>query len=553
MGESESASESRLPMIVGVLAAAGIAALASWPAACRLLPVLGVFGGPLGGALVGVAVATAAVGVIPLRWPWPNPRLRPLAAFVVGVLVLVPVGLGYATRLRVSGDEPHYLLMAQSLWREGDLLLEDNLAREDYLEYTPGPVRPHYGAPRKDGRPYPAHSPGLPLLLAPVYALGGRLLCVALLGVVAAAAAARALSLAVCLGLREGPALLAWGAALGPPLLFYSFHVYTEAPCALAIVVALELLLVANPAPARAVGAALCAAALPWLHVKMLPVAAVLGVLGLLRLPGRARWAFLVTAGGMAVAYLGYHLWVFGQPTPLAIYGGGVPSDVAVSPLRALAGLLLDRSFGLWPHAPVLALAVLAGASLWSQVPAGRSLLAVIVAILLPVLFWRMWWGGQCPPARFLVPAAPLLAIAVGLASVPPFRGVIHWRWPLLGGGWALALFMTWDPGALLLLNRANRPTRLWAALSGETPIGRYLPSLTLPDAAEERVALVWVVALVALLALHALARRRNGVDRWFRSLALPLILGLGVGAAVDGWARRGEPPFPADEVSSVR
>src|SRR6185436_9272946 len=97
-----------------------------------------------------------------------SPRLLLGAAWAF----LVAIGLAYTLRLRVSGDEPHYLLMAQSLWREHDLDLRDNHSREDWREYTPGPIVPHYAAPRADGRPYPAHSPGLPLLLAPLYALG---------------------------------------------------------------------------------------------------------------------------------------------------------------------------------------------------------------------------------------------------------------------------------------------------------------------------------------------------------------------------------------------
>src|SRR5262245_9396829 len=101
-------------------------------------------------------------------------------------------GLRYASRLQASGDEPHYLLMAQSLWQERDLDLRDNYEREDFLDYTPGPLAPHYAAPRKDGRPYPAHSPGLPVLLAPAYALGGRRACVVLMAALAALLASEA-------------------------------------------------------------------------------------------------------------------------------------------------------------------------------------------------------------------------------------------------------------------------------------------------------------------------------------------------------------------------
>src|SRR5438045_1039349 len=85
-----------------------------------------------------------------------------------------------------AGGPPPGVRMARCLWREQDLALQDTLAREDWREYTPGPITPHYAAPRADGRPFPAHSPGLPLLLAPLYALGGRPLCVAVLTLMAA-------------------------------------------------------------------------------------------------------------------------------------------------------------------------------------------------------------------------------------------------------------------------------------------------------------------------------------------------------------------------------
>ena len=134
--------------------------------------------------------------------------------------------------------------------------------------------------------------------------------------------------------------------AAGPPALFYSFHIYTEVPSALALATALRLLLAAPGARAAALAAA-CASVLPWLHVKMVPAAAALGLIALWRLRGSARLAFVAVALVMAVGYLAYYHAIFGVASPLAIYGG-VPDEAAVgSPLRAAAGLLLDRSFGL--------------------------------------------------------------------------------------------------------------------------------------------------------------------------------------------------------------
>jgi hypothetical protein len=235
-------------------------------------------------------------------------------------------------------------------------------------------------------------------------------------------------------------------------------------------------------------------------------------------------------------AFLSRYHYVFGRPSPFAIYGGMPPEFSEGSPFRALAGLLLDRSFGLLPFAPIAVLA-LPGLVRLVRSADGRALLAVLGCLAGPALFWRMWWGGQCPPARFLVPAAVVIGSALALASsASAGRGLVRWRGVLLAGGFAVALVSIARPGDLLLVNRGDRPTRFWAALSGERPVERYLPSLVFASAPEARVALVWLAALALLLALDALARR-GGKD-WFATPLPAIAVFLSVGVLVDVWAR---------------
>jgi hypothetical protein len=516
--------------------AVGPAVLAQVPAVRHSFPALGVFRGPLGLVLLALGVWVAIVRLVDRPLKVPDPGAWPL--FLLGAAVFLAVGLHYGSRLRVSGDEPHYLMMARSLWREGDLDLRDNFAREDWREDTPGPVAPHYGAPRSDGRPFPAHSPGLPFLLAPFYALGGRLACIAVLALAAAALCVQVRRLAMRATGDPAAALSAWAAAAGPPVLFYAFHIYTEVPSALALVTSLTLLLSA-PGPLLASMAGLLASVLPWLHVKMIPAAAALGMVALLHLGRRALLAFFAVVALMAIGYAWYGHSVFGNWSPLARYGG-MPADVSSgSPGRAILGLLFDRSFGLLPYAPIylLALAGLSSRAWWKSRDAASQAL-VGLAVLGPVLFWRMWWGGQCPPARFLVPVVPVLCAALAARAAASPRGLFRWRWPLLGLGAALGLFMAARPGELMLLNRGDRPTRIWEALSGDVPVGRYLPSLVQPDIVEMHVAMVWLAAIVLLLVLDRLASHRDRIDGWFRGLGLPVLLLLAVGALVDFWAR---------------
>jgi hypothetical protein len=276
---------------------------------------------------------------------------------------------------------------------------------------------------------------------------------------------------------------------------------------------------------------------LPWLHVKMIAAAAALGTIAAIRLRGRPLAVFCAVAAASAAGYLAYYYVIFGTASPLAIYGG-LPVGERGSPVRALVGLLLDRSYGLIWHAPVFLIALAALPEAWRRRRWPHALLAM--AVLAPVLWWRMWWGGQCPPARFLVPLVPLLALCASLRAGPasPIRGLARWRWVLAALGLAVAVFAAARPGDRLLLNRGDRPTRLWTALSGDADVGRYLPSLVIARPDEDRVALVWVAALAVLLALDALARRVPRADRLFAGTGLPVVLLLAAGAAVDHWAR---------------
>jgi hypothetical protein len=475
------------------------------------------------------------------------------ALFCVAALLASAVGLHYVRWVEPSGDEIDYLMMAQSVWREGDVDLRDNFARGDHLEYLGGYDRMPGGARRADGRSYPTHSAGLSVLLAPAYALGGRRACVVVLALVAAGLGLLVRDLARRSGADEASALAAWAAAVGPPVLYYTAFLYTEVPAAFAIVLALHLLL-CSPGPWAAAAAAIALSALPWLHVRLALVAAALGAWAVLRLRGRPRLAFLLTAAATASAYLGYQYAVFASLSPWARYGGRMPGPVQRStPLRTLVGLFVDGAYGLLPYAPVFLLA-LAGLPLLLRRRADRwALSLVFAAALVPVLNWRNWWGFS-PPARFVVPLVPVLALAVAARlAAAPGRGLARWRAGLVAAGLALALLMFAEPRAMRMVNGRLEPPRVFELLAGDVSLSRYLPFPSSragstappwePPASEARVMAVWVVALAGLLLLDRLAWSRDRVDRWFRGLALPVLLFLVVSVVVDRWVRPEGPP----------
>lgn len=541
----------RLHLAAPLLQAGAVLAAARVPAARDAVPALGLFTGPLGLVLLGLAV-----GVFLCR-AGARPRLpTPPAAvlFALSFALFAGVALHYARAVEPSGDEIDYLFMAQSLWRERDLDLRDNYTRGDYLEYLGGLDWMPGGTRRADGRPYPIHSPGLAALVAPAYALGGRVGCLVLLGLVASALGLVVRALAREAGADEAGGLAAWAATVGPPVLFYTAFLYTEVPSALALSLALFLLL-RRPDPAGAVAAALALSALPWLHVKMSLAAALLGLFALARLRGRARVAFAVTAGAAALAFLGHYYSVFGTLSPLARYLGGVPIPMQRrTPLRTLVGLFVDGAYGLLPVAPVFLLG-LAGLPRLARgrrdVAVGLGLLGL--GVLLPVLGWRNWWGAS-PPARFTIPFLPVLAVALALRmGEAPARGLARWRVPLVASGLVLALFMFHEPREMRMVNGRNGPPEAFEALAGEVSPSRYLPFLSSragsvappwePPPSEAFLAAAWVAGLGALLVLDRVAQRRDRLDRWFRGLALPLGLLALLSLAVDYGLRPQGPP----------
>jgi hypothetical protein len=535
-----------------LLPALAVVLVARVGAARDIVPGLGLFTGPLAPILIALAVAVAGLRGRRLRVP----RAPSWLLLVLPLVALSAVGVRYVESVEASGDEVDYLLMAQSIWREGDLDLRDNFERGDFLEYVPGVRRMPGGARRADGRSYPTHSPGLSLLLAPAYALGGRKGCVVLLSLLASVLGLLVHRLARRAGADESGALLAWAAAVGPPVFFYSHFLYTEVACAVVIALAL-LLLLGAPGPLGASVAAVLLAALPWMHVKMGLVPVALGAFALVRQRGRTRLAFAAAAVAMAAVYFGYYLSVFGHVSPLARYGSRVPTPMArMTPGRTLLGVFLDGGFGLLVYAPVFVVG-LAGLARLGRRPAERWAYGLVaLAVMVPVLAWKNWWGFS-PPARFLVPLVPVLAVAAAVrVSDLPTHGLARWRGALLLAGYGLAFLMSAEPRAMWMVHTRDGDLHALELLGGDASPARYLPRLTSrrgsdeppwrPPVAEVRVALVWTVALFVLLGLDRLSRSRRSVDAAFLGLALPLALLLAGTVAVDRWARVGEPPGTA-------
>jgi len=381
-------------------------------------------------------------------------RLWLVTFVVVAVAGQLAVGMRASRTATVTGDEPFYLATAQSLVSDGDLDLRDEYApaaaQREFRRFWDGTV-PLWRQmePTRDGRLLAPHEPGLPLLIAPAYAVGGLEGVRRWLVLLWAAAMAFA-ALLVRRVLPYAPAVLAIGTAVvvgaGVPGLVYASQVYPEGPAALCVAAALVVLASDR---ARPVLLAALLVALAWLGVKYVPLAALLGALAVptwfwarssphvgLSAPKTRLVAAGVFVTVAAVHYAWWHLHTFGGFTPYGTNvvwaGEGTASivadhvDVANRTYR-LYGLFVDARFGLfvWLPAAVLAIVGVRRATL-------RYAAAVGVCVLMGTfasITIMGWWF----PGRMLIAAFPVLTvlIATGAARLPRTASAVLGAWSL--------------------------------------------------------------------------------------------------------------------------
>ena len=396
-------------------------------------------------ALAGPVLAVVWLVVIALQgWAlWQTAAVRPRATharprhLVAAIFVATLAASGAAAwRLMPSavypgGDEPHYLVIAQSLWRDGDLDIFNNHQRGDHREYFNADLAPHYMNAGVDQGVYSVHPVLMPILVAPVYAAGGYASVAALMLLVGAATAAIAWWWMRVVLNASGAATFGWAAvACSAPYLLNAFSVYPEVFGGLCVMTALALAVttpLARPGAGRHVTIGIACAALPWLSTKYAPMSAALmliafarlwhGPAALLREP--KAWALSLPYGTALIAWFSFFYIYWGSPLPTAAYGEHGQTSL-LHLLRGGPGLLFDQEYGLLAFAPVLALAGPGLALMWRTGGELRrqaiEIACVFVALLATVGAHLLWWGGSAPPGRPLVSGLFLLALPIAVA-----------------------------------------------------------------------------------------------------------------------------------------
>jgi hypothetical protein len=439
------------------------------------------------------------------------------------------IGLPAFGTSEFGGDEPHYLLTAESIVSDHDLDLRDEYATYAYRDWYPYVLERHGRLTL--GQANEPTGAGFALLIAPAYAIGGPLAVQLLL----AALAALAFVLAAALARRVVPEPWATGTALAcglsPPALAYATTVTPELTAGglLAAAAVLALKVRELPRIRWVVGAAIALGGLPWLGLQFTVAGLVIALAMLRWLRRRARgFALLVEIEVILfslVMFVVVNDQLFGGFTPAA---AAIPGD-RLDALGAadflgraprLVGLWIDRDYGVLRWAPLVALGAYALWLLWrshrdhiARVLPERALVEVAALLcalvcgaqVLVATFVAPTMFGFFFPGRYLVAALPVAVglVGWGMRSAPRTGAAltaitlvtsVWWYADLrLGDG---ALVGTGGPGSRVPLG----------------PLEAALPRFGTGSAGEAIALAAAGAALVALLAVAA-RRARAGPD----------------------------------------
>lgn len=379
----------------------------------------------------------------------PKKTSRMVLFLSISIYILYASGVIFPTH-PITGDEPHYLLITQSLLSDGDINLFNNYRDKDYLQFYPGELESHARPGKKGhGYEYSKHTPGLPLLLVPSYFIGEKvggivshlthdpvlqqqILIFTLhvsMGVFAALLCWIFFLLVRDFTKNQNVALLSWFIlTMTSPLFFYSHLIYPEIPASLIMIVILfRVLSSKNFSSSTLLWIGFGIALLPWLGVKYIILS--VGFFGIVFISfwksGRMRGKnilLLITPLFISSGLFLFFLWsLYGNILPSSIYKGYLSSGPSLSLaifhfrfsefIRCGLSYLFDQRIGIFPYSPIY-LIFIPGVVL--SITRKKRQAFPFFGILF--LYWGFcsltyYWGGYCPPGRTLLPVLWIMAL----------------------------------------------------------------------------------------------------------------------------------------------
>jgi hypothetical protein len=387
-------------------------------------------------------------------------RHRLAVGTVIVAVVMVLVGL-LAVRWHdsqpYSGDEPHYLLVSESLIHDGDVDVKNDYLARRYLSFYSGHLDPHINTSiftLASPHWYSMHGVGLSAVLVPAFwADGAHGATVAMVVIAGIVLVLTFLWVQRFTGEAWLAAIATGALGLSPFFLGLEGRIFPDLPTAALLLGCLLLLELPRRRSRHLLLLGVLVGVSPWFHFKnaiAFGTIAALAFVQVMRGPEsdreRVRQLLALTAP-VVVLVIGYEFTIRAWyaswlPTRMVQPGNAV---FALSEARGLAAVSFDSARGLLTNNPALLL-ILAGLLVWLKRCPGPVLrLALVLAptILLQATF-SDWAGAYAPAGRYALQFTPVCIPAIALLFREARVSARALAAALLGLQWMLALAFVW-------------------------------------------------------------------------------------------------------------
>ena len=377
-----------------------------------------------------------------------NKKIFLIFIFVWAVFFLA--GLKWNPHQRPTGDEPHYLIIAQSLIKDHDLDLKNNYEQKDYRKWG-YPIEDfgqgHVSVNSIPPYQYSVHNIGWPLIFAPFLALDGRNGITFLTSFLTALLFLNIFLLVkkVTQNSRVG-LIIAIVTGFSVPVIIYATQIFSEIFTALLVLYVFRKVIDKSENLIGQILPILAISFLPWIHVKYLLISLVLLILWVINNWRAKKRLFLTTIYIISLLILGYLFkhW-YGSFSPNAQYPSVLAYDFKHLGQGILA-LFMDRTFGILAYAPVYFMALAGLYFLYLENKLLTLKLSVVFLSLFLVQAVNAPMIGWAPAGRFLVTVLSLLSIPMAKT----YLNLKHWSkiifWHLTGWGWLVSYLLIRHP-----------------------------------------------------------------------------------------------------------
>jgi hypothetical protein len=439
----------------------------------------------------------------------------------------------YLKGVHLSGDEPHYLMIAQSIVEDGDFDLSNNLENRTYTRYLPVEIPLHGKIYR--GKAVSYHMPGVSFLLVPFYAL-----FILLNSLIPAPLffrlVASLISAFFALGLftllkQQFPEKKIFGLWLLflclYPLIFHAVHLYPELPAAALMMWAFIFFFGEKKKPWLS---GLLISLVAWFHVKYYPALIALSVIMILSMIKRKQWKslgqFFIFPLANLLLLLIYTRTLYGSFNPAAIFPG---ENYFLAPLalriKVLLAYFLDQRDGLLFYSPLFFL-------LFFGFKAKIKSQKVFLWISIPYLVFHAFTtvrGAYSPAGRPLMFVSWIFMVWIaGFYFHQPhdnsrtgFRILTGFNVFVLIWLFYYPLFM-YQPVFSQTLERATS----WLMFLGSSvmAIWRFFPSFLTRNPGPHPANIIWIGLMVLLIGLYYGKRSLPRLVEKYRELLLTLL-----------------------------